>query len=116
MLLKPEIEKALGAAGLIDNGPDSSLTKKLDDAGLDIDTTLQELAILVRKAESEHLRHSAIQTILKLHGALRNDQAPSEVSTINIIIQSGEGPGIDLSFLKPPSFAPTEAPQIKKPS
>lgn len=84
-ILSPEVQKALRAAGLTsDKKSDSSLVEKLGEHSLSLDEVIEELSFLVRNTSNESLKKSALETVLKLHGALKEQAAPLPSITINI--------------------------------
>ena len=93
-LIRPEVQEVLRAAGL---APEASkkdtrpLSDKLDAAGLSIEETLEELAILVKSSGNESLRARCLETVLKAHGALK-ETAPAAPS-FTIVIQESLGNG-----------------------
>ena len=88
-LIKPEIQNLLRKAGLAPEQSkiDQTLVEKLDCAGLDLDSVLEELNILAKSSGNEALRLRALETALKAHGALK-DSAPA-IPSFTIIIQDG---------------------------
>ncbi len=86
-LIKPEIQNLLRKAGLAPEQSkiDQTLVEKLDCAGLDLDSVLEELNTLAKSSGNEALRLRALETALKAHGALK-DSAPA-IPSFTIIIQ-----------------------------
>jgi hypothetical protein len=82
-IIRPEIQKALRAAGLADKEGSSTLTQRLDSNNLSIDTLLEQLSDIVQGGETS-LRLRAIDTGLKLHKVL-NDK-PDQMPQISIVI------------------------------
>lgn len=87
-LIKPEIQKVLTKAGLLD---DNSLSSKSVDEnlsyhGLDNSGIAEELAGLALRSNNESLRLRALETALKVKGALRETAA--QIPTFTIIIQN----------------------------
>lgn len=92
-ILRPEIQKALRAAGLTkdtSNRDDVPLADKLSLVGLSLDETLERLADLVNNCQNEVIRRQAIDTTLKLHGVLK-EQAPLPPS-VTIVINDPNRP------------------------
>ncbi len=93
-LMRPEVQEVLRAAGLAPGATSKDtrpLTEKLDAAGLSLDETLEELAIILKSTGNDSLRLRAAETVLKAHGALKESQpaAPS----FTIVIQESLGNG-----------------------
>lgn len=83
-ILKPEIQKALRVAGLAKETVDSSLSDKLELRGLSLDSTLEVLFDLVHNSSNEVIKRQAVDTVLKLHGVLKEQAAPPPSITIVI--------------------------------
>ena len=91
-ILSPETNRVLQA--LNQNKPqesNSTLKDSLDNQGLGIDALLSELATVVFSGGSDITKLSAIEKALKMHGALKENQAPPPVP-INIIINDPHKP------------------------
>ena len=89
-VINPEIQRVLQAAGvgrpqLDPTSPNGTIKDQLDQNGLDITTMLGELSNIIMQSGSEVVKISAIEKVLKMHGALKENQAPPPVP-INIII------------------------------
>jgi hypothetical protein len=88
-LIRPEIQQVLRNAGLLGEEKSKSggrsLTDRLDDAGLGLDDTLEQLAFVAKESGNEALRVRCLETILKAHGALKESApaAPSFTLVIN---------------------------------
>lgn len=89
-LISPEIQAVLREAGLLESAGDKNkkdsrpLSEKLDAAGLGLDETLEELAIVVKGTGNESLRVRCLETVLKAHGALKETPTASPSFTIVI--------------------------------
>jgi hypothetical protein len=93
-LMRPEIQEVLRAAGLAPEATKKDsrpLSEKLDAAGLSLEETLEELAILVKSSGNDSLRARCLETVLKAHGALK-ESAPAAPS-FTIVIQETLGNG-----------------------
>jgi hypothetical protein len=107
-IMKPEHQRAMmnaqklmAAAGVegakepvpVDDAGANNVRTLLDRAGLSLEDTIQELAI-VAKGANEGLRARAIDTALKMHGALK-EAAVGSVPSFQIIIKndSSQDPG-----------------------
>lgn len=91
-LIKPEIQDVLRAAGLEKPQTSGSASDKLTSAGLSLDSIAEELTELAKHSGNESLRLRALETSLKVHGALK-DQPQAIIPSFTIIIQSaGAGP------------------------
>lgn len=85
-LLKPNLQAVLRESGLSSESDDkTSLSEKLEEEGLSLKQTLGELAFLVRNTQNDSLKKSALETVLKLHGALKEQAAP--LPSITIVIK-----------------------------
>lgn len=82
-ILKPEIQKALAAAG-INKTADSSINDKLEMAGLGVHDTLTELADIMNRSDNDGYRLRAIEMVLKAHGLMKEAAAPMPSVTIVI--------------------------------
>lgn len=89
-ILKPEIAKALRAAGLSKDQQDSSLDDKLNACGLSLEETLSQLSDIAHAGGNETVRLRALETSLKLSKVL-NDQ-PSAIPNITIVINDPNRP------------------------
>jgi hypothetical protein len=87
-LIKPEIQKILRAAGLEkEPGNESeSLIDKLSNAGLSGDALAEEITNIALHSNNDHLRLRALETVLKVRGALK-DQPPS-LPSFTVVIQN----------------------------
>ncbi len=91
-LLSPEIskiQKVLNNAGL---GPkkDQTILERLEDSqSLNIQSSLDSLGEIMENGETGAIRLRAIETVLKLHGVLKDAQAPPP--SITIIIKDASG-------------------------
>lgn len=100
-LIKPELQKALRAAGLAspesasseESSDKSSFQLQLERAGLGLEDTLQELSNISKTSVSEHLKLRSIETVLKLHQVLK-EQPAAQIPAINIIIQDSNSDAI----------------------
>ena len=90
-LIRPEIQKILRESGLLESEEVKArkdarpLAERLDAAGLGLDETLEELAMVAKGSGNESLRVRCLETVLKAHGALK-ESAPSAPS-FTIVIQ-----------------------------
>jgi hypothetical protein len=82
-ILKPDIQKALQAAGIAKND-EENLNNLLRSSNLDKEQLLDGLSEIVQSAESEAIKLRAIELSFKLHGVLR-EQAPTPAN-ITIVI------------------------------
>jgi len=90
-LIKPEIQKILRASGLDvsepSEAPVGSISEKLDNAGLSKDELAEELSIIIKSSCNESLRLRAIESALKAHGVLKENQ-PITVPSFTVIIKN----------------------------
>lgn len=83
--MKPDIQRVLRAANIDKSKEDSSsITDKLNDNDLSIDQVLAEASYLLKNTSNEGIKKSMIDTILKCHGALKDQAAPMPGVTIII--------------------------------
>jgi hypothetical protein len=85
-ILSPEIQRVLRTAGL--KKDNETIQEKLDSSGLGLTETLELLAEIAQTSTNESVRIRAAETVLKLHGVLK-DQAPPPPS-ITIVINDGK--------------------------
>lgn len=92
-LIRPEIQQVLREAGLAPSrktenreAEPGSVSAKLEAAGLGLDETLERYADLACNTSNEVLRKNALDTILKMHGALK--EAAAAPPSFTIVIQS----------------------------
>lgn len=85
-ILKPEIQAALREAGL--SRDSTTLTEKLDRADLSIDDAIIMLGDIARGGDTAQ-RQRALDTILKLHGVLKET---IQVPVVTIVIHDSESP------------------------
>jgi hypothetical protein len=91
-LIKPEIQKVLRHVGLSDRPEPSSencsFSEKLDQAGLSNDEIAEELVQLAKNSGNEVLRLRALETALRVKGALRESAQTQAPPTFHITINS----------------------------
>lgn len=87
-LIKPEVQKVLTKAGLLDDNSLStkSVDENLSHHGLDNSGIAEELAGLALRSNNESLRLRALETALKVKGALRETAA--QIPNFTIVIQN----------------------------
>lgn len=89
-IIKPEVQKVLRAAGLAKDPLETkSLEENLDLAGLSNESIAEELASLALRSTNENYRIRALETALKIKGALKVEAAP-QIPQFTIVIQSSE--------------------------
>jgi hypothetical protein len=86
-LIRPEIQKVLRATGLEKEPTEGTISEKLSEVGLSDDSIAENLADIATRSGNEALRLRAIETALKVRGALK-DQVQNSTPTFNLIIQS----------------------------
>jgi hypothetical protein len=86
-LIKPEIQKILRESGL-DKSSDRECTvdEQLNLSGLSNEAVADELSHLALNSQNEALRLRALETVLKVRGALK--EQPQAVPSFTIIIQN----------------------------
>lgn len=95
-IINHDIQKALRLAGIVkeENAEDTGIQARLDRHNLSLTETLDHLSDLVTGADTSAVKLRAIDTILKLHGVLKETTAPPPA--INIIINDSKAiPGIN---------------------
>lgn len=85
-ILKPEIQAALREAGLSHDS--TTITEKLNRADLSVDDAIVMLGDIARGGDTAQ-RQRALDTILKLHGVLKETV---QVPIVTIMIHDGEAP------------------------
>lgn len=86
-LLSPkQIQNVLKETGIKDQ---KDVKKILEVEGLGVDELISELGSVVRGADSTAMKLKGIETGLKLHGLMKNDEV-SQVPVVNIIINDSE--------------------------
>lgn len=103
-LMQPEVQALLRKVGALppeqDSSEETTLTKKLDAAGLGLTDVLDNLAIIANGSGNEALRLSANRDALKMHGALKDNSAVVAIPSFTIIIKdSGVAPKENPIFL-----------------
>ena len=87
-LIRPEIQKVLRAAGLDSSSPPrdgETIIDKLDQAGLTDTAIAEALTEIALHDGSSSLRKAAIDTALKVKGALK--ETPPQIPSFTIILQ-----------------------------
>lgn len=123
-LFDPKIKAILQEAGIgpvsqkpnilrseFQNSNNVSITDKLELAGLGLDDTLASMARLRDTTENEGIKRSINETVLKMHGVLKDQAPPPSAITVNIIDKGFEEPktinGINPIFV-PRSYQETD--------
>lgn len=93
-IIKPEVQKILRTAGLLNESVAETTTieTSLNNAGLDNTSMAEELTSLALRSQNESLRLRAIETALRVKGALKD--ATPQVPSFTIVIN---GANSDLS-------------------
>lgn len=86
-ILKPEIQNALRAAGLVSDKEDS-LDSLLEKHNLSKDKVLETLGFLMENAGADQTRLRAAENALKILGLLKD--VPTTVPNISITIVDGQ--------------------------
>lgn len=96
-IIKPEIQQVLRTAGLLEPSAQEGLTieESLNQAGLDTSSIAEELSSLALHSNNESLRLRALETALKVKGALKD--TPPAIPSFTIVIQNSSS---DLSSTK----------------
>lgn len=91
-ILRPEVSKLLEASNLNKDGADRKKDTKemLNDAGLGLEDTLNNLRQLRDFTENESTKVRINESVLKMHGVMVNEG--STIPVINIIISDPAAP------------------------
>lgn len=89
-LIRPEIQKVLRAVGLEKEESPGTASEKLTAAGLSQDRIAEELTEIATSSGNEALKLKALETALRVHGALK-DQTQVAIPSFTVIIQSASG-------------------------
>lgn len=84
-LIKPEVQKVLKEAGLLSSKTSTSVIEQLNDAGLTDESIAEGLSELAN-SRNETLRLRALETALKVKGALKD--TPPVVPSFTVVIQN----------------------------
>jgi hypothetical protein len=87
-LIKPEVQKVLKEAGLIKKDQDQirSINETLTDSGLSDENIADELTSLALHSNNEGLRLRALETALKVKGALK--ETPPVIPSFTVVINN----------------------------
>lgn len=102
-LIKPEVQKVLRKAGLKE--PESeklSVNENLDIAGLSNEAIAEELTRLALNSNNEALKLRALETALKVRGALK--EAETALPQFTIIIQNSDNSTVEHHGINPIVF------------
>ena len=88
-ILKPEIQAALREVGL-SKSTEGTLSERLDQVDLSISDSLQLLSDVAHGTDNGQLRLKAVETAFRLHGVLKDQQAP--IPHVTIVINDPDGP------------------------
>ena|SRR6185436_17618152 len=83
-ILKPQIQQALREAGLDNSEKDKGTLESLNNAGLDLSTTLDTVKSIMTYGESDHTKLRAAELSLKAHGLMKDQSSPAPSITIVI--------------------------------
>lgn len=85
-LLAPiQIDRALAEAGL---ARPKTVREALDASGLSVPEVVKELEFIISSSQSEGTKLRAIESVLKMHGAL--EEQGKQIQSLTIIIQDSE--------------------------
>lgn len=89
-IIEHGVQAALRQAGIIKDESElpTDLTSRLERKNLDLDSTLLHLHDIVNGADTSAVKLRAVDTILKLHGVLKDQAAPPP--SVTFVIQGGE--------------------------
>jgi len=87
-LIKPEVQNLLRKAGIGASSENESASSKLDRAGLSTEDIAEELSEIAKRGETEAIRLRALETGLKVHGALKEKAGSETLPNISITIQN----------------------------
>lgn len=107
-VLRPEVNKLLEAANLKKKGGAAAkdIKEQLEDAGLGLSDTLENLRQLRDYTESESTKVRINEAVLKMHGVMKEDAA--SIPAINIIISDPNAPAFN------PILIPRELHKMKE--
>lgn len=87
-MIRPEIESVLKEVGLLKERKEETpkeLKEQLNDAGLNLDKTLETVGWLMENGASDIIKLRAAEDALRVHGLMKDQPAAAPV--INIIIK-----------------------------
>jgi hypothetical protein len=85
-LIRPEIQKILRESGLEPKAREGTVDEQLNLSGLSNEALADELTHLALNSSNEALRLRALETALKVRGALK--EQPAVIPSFTIIIQN----------------------------
>lgn len=85
-LIKPEVQKILRESGLDKASREGTVDESLNQAGLNNEALAEELSNLALNSNNEGLRLRALETALRVRGALK--EQPTQLPSFTIIIQN----------------------------
>lgn len=104
-LMMPEVQAILRKVGIDKTAAPAaeagSLAEKLIAAGLDLDTVLENLATVANGSGNEALRLSATRDALKMHGALKESAASTQMPSFTIIINDKQAEAVQVQGENP---------------
>lgn len=103
-LIKPEVQKVLKEAGLLkkDGVIDRTINETLVDSGLSDENIAEELTNLALHSNNESLRLRALETALRVKGALKD--TPPVIPQFTVVIQNSSKDLKDTLGLSPTLF------------
>ncbi len=96
-IMRPEIQDVLRKAGLAPEkkvASDSPLDQQLEEAGLGLSEVLERYSYIIENTANETLKKSALDTVLKMHGALK-ETAPAPPSFTIVITGGSDAKTVD---------------------
>jgi hypothetical protein len=97
-ILKPDIQRALRAAvrdaGIDNTEGNETVSELMDKKDMSMSQILDDLKDFIDTSTNEPLRLRAIETALKMKGALK-DTAQSPIPSITILIQDQSGSSVN---------------------
>jgi hypothetical protein len=115
-LIKPEVQKILKQAGLVKDQNteiDRTINETLIDAGLSDENIAEELTSLALHSNNEGLRLRALETALKVKGALK--ETPPVIPSFTVVINNSNKDLSNTAGLNPTVFPRQSFGDFKKP-
>jgi hypothetical protein len=108
-IIKPEVQKVLRTAGLLpeERAENATIHESLDNVGLTTESIADELAGLALRSNNEALRLRALETVLKVKGALKD--TPAVIPSFTVVIQSSDDQNLKLTQGTAPHLFPRQS-------
>lgn len=109
-IIKPEVQKVLRSAGLLPEEKSEAggtMNEGLESAGLTTEAIADELTALALRSSNEALRLRALETALKVKGALKD--TPVTVPSFTVVIQTNEDHDLGQTHGVSPNLFPRQS-------